>query len=67
MWNSICIGVHNEIVYEKSRELMEDLAVEAFKTLLVCFVPPACICVLLGYCEGFLFVPQLHSWMYKQC
>ncbi|KAG0534495.1 hypothetical protein BDA96_04G284800 [Sorghum bicolor] len=28
-------SVHNEIVYDKSRELMEDLAVEAFKTLLV--------------------------------
>ncbi|CAL5054803.1 unnamed protein product [Urochloa decumbens] len=28
-------SVQNEIVYEKSRELMEDLAVEAFKTLLV--------------------------------
>ncbi|AQK74020.1 Adenine nucleotide alpha hydrolase-like superfamily protein [Zea mays] len=28
-------GVQNEIVYDKSRELMEDLAVEAFKTLLV--------------------------------
>ncbi|KAG2660924.1 hypothetical protein PVAP13_1KG468900 [Panicum virgatum] len=28
-------NVHNEIVYEKSRELMEDLAIEAFKTSLV--------------------------------
>jgi hypothetical protein len=36
----ICLGVQNEIVYDKSRELMEDLAVEAFKTLLVRSLPP---------------------------
>lgn len=45
----ICLGVQNEIVYDKSRELMEDLAVEAFKTLLVRSLPllyifvPLCI------------------------
>jgi hypothetical protein len=61
MWNSICIGVHNELVYQKSRELMEDLAIEAFKTLLVYFIAPASICVLLCYCEGFIFIPQLLS------
>jgi hypothetical protein len=40
---------------------MEDLAIEAFKTLLVCSVPRAHTSVLLGYCEGFTFVPQLLS------
>jgi hypothetical protein len=61
MWNSICIGVHNELVYQKTRELMEDLAIEASKTLLVCFIAPAHTYVLLGYCEGFIFIPQLLS------
>lgn len=43
----ICLGVQNEILYDKSRELMEDLAVEAFKTLLVRSLPPLYIFVPL--------------------
>jgi hypothetical protein len=35
-----CVGVHNDLVYDKSQELMDNLAIEAFKASLVCSVTP---------------------------